>query len=123
MYVNLTDNVHLKYFKHCPHLKQLYINCPELTEQVFTDNIQSLMPELQSLCIQTWKRFSDSFINSFHSMKNIEKVRIRTHNGNQNKYYTKYWYFGKSLSEVMLSPNGVNVIRVNDNCGLISTVE
>ena len=29
------------------------------------------------------------------------------------------WYFGKSVSEVMLSPNGMNVKLINENCGLI----
>ena len=88
MYVNLNDNEYLKCFKRCPHLKELYIQCPQLTEQVFTNNIKSLMPKLQSLWIQTNEQFSDSFINSFHSMKNIEKVKTRSHN--ENKYYLKY---------------------------------
>ena len=32
---------------------------------------------------------------------------------------TKCWYFGKSLIEVMLSPNGMNVKHITHNCGLI----
>ena len=37
---------------------------------------------------------------------------------NSNKF--NYWYFGKHLSELMASPKRNQVIRVNDNCGLIS---
>ena len=31
----------------------------------------------------------------------------------------KTWYFGKSVSEVMLSPNGMNVKHITHNCGYI----
>ena len=31
----------------------------------------------------------------------------------------KKWYFGKSLIEVMLSPNGMNVKHINHNFGFI----
>ena len=102
-------------FKHCPHLKELNIFYPQLTEDVFT-NIQSSLPKLQSLLIETKQKFSDSFINSFHSMKFIQKVMIFDP---KIKNHKKYWYFGKCLSEVMSSPMGKNVIRVTDNCGLI----
>ena len=102
-------------FKHCPHLKDLDIVYYELTEDVFT-NIQSFLPKLQSLRIRTHQKFSDSFINSFHSMKFIRKVLLF----NQNKgFHGKYYYFGKCLTEVMLSPKKTDVIRVTYNCGLI----
>ena len=53
-------------------------------------------------------------------MKSIQKVIYFVYCLPENNYYTKYWYFGKCLTEVMLSPNGKHVIRVNDNCGLIT---
>ena len=51
-------------------------------------------------------------------MKNIQKVRLEF-NSDFLKIPNNIWYFGKSLIEVMLSPNGMNVKHINDNCGLI----
>ena len=100
-------------FKHCKQLIDLDINYDELREDFFA-NIASFVPKLQSLHIRTDNRFSDSFINNFNSMKNIQ---IFNHiYGNQ---YDSNWYFGKSVSEVMLSPNGMIVKHINHNCGLI----
>ena len=98
-------------FKHCKQLKHLVIDYPELTEDFFA-NIETFIPKL-TLRIQTEQQFSDSFIDAFHSMKNIQKVTINL------RYEYKTWYFGKSLSEVMLSPNGMNVKHITHNCGLI----
>ena len=55
--------------------KHLDIDYYGLTEDFFA-NIDSFVPNLQSLRIQTEKRFSDSFIDSFHSMKNMQIVKI-----------------------------------------------
>ena len=100
-------------FKHCKQLIDLDITYTELREDFFA-NIASFVPKLQSLRIRTVKNFSDSFIDSLQSMENIQNVFVWRYNREH-----KFWYFGKCLSEVMLSPNGMNVIRVNDNCGLI----
>ena len=102
-------------FKHCKQLIELDIFCDKLTEDFFT-NIQLFVPKLQTLRIETTEQFSDTFIDSFHSMKFIQKV-ILFNRFDENR---KKYYFGKSLSEVMLSPIGMNVIRVNDNCGLVN---
>ena len=104
-------------FRHCPHLKQLDIRCHQLTEDFFA-NIATIMPKLQSLVVKTDNEFSDSFVDSFHSMKFIQKVMLFQRDVHKYKIHKKYWYFGKCLSEVMLSPFGKKVIRVNDNCGL-----
>ena len=113
---NIKINGNVKAFKDCKQLNEMNINYPKLTEDFFT-NIDLFVPKLQSLKISSDEEFSDSFIESFHSMKNIQKVFVSI---NRNRIHeTKYWYFGKSLSEVILSPKGKNVIRVNDNCGLI----
>ena len=108
---NTVINGSVESFKHCKQLKELDINYSELREDFFA-NIASFVPKLQSLNISTDKEFYDSFINSFHSMKNVQKVKQCLKND-------KNWYFGKHLFKVMLSHNGMNVIRVNDNCGLI----
>ena len=105
--------------KHCKQLKHLDIEYFELREEFFA-NIDSFVPKLQTLRIFTSRHFSDSFIDSFHSMKNIQNVNLFIEILPQMSSSKKYWYFGKSLSEVMLSPNGKNVIRVTDNCGLLS---
>ena len=103
-------------FKHCKQLKQLNIHYPELREDFFA-NIASFVPKLQSLEISTDKQYSDSFIDSFHSMINIRKVFLfRCY----EPIPKMYWYFGKCLSEVMLSPNGMNVKHITHNCGLIT---
>ena len=90
-------------FKHCKQLKHLNINYDELTEEFFA-NIASFIPKLQSLKIKSHQQFSDSFKNSFNSLKNMQKVFVSVINEDNHEYYTKYWYFGKCLSEVMLSP-------------------
>ena len=106
-------------FKHCKELYDIDIVCHKLTENFFT-NIQLFVPKLQSLRIETKKQFSDSFIDSLHSMKNIQKVIISKINNSINPTKkNKKWIFGKCLSEVMLSPNGMNVKHITHNCGLI----
>ena len=64
-------------FKHCKQLNDIDISYPELTEDFFT-NIKIFVPELKSLDIKTDKQYSDSFIHSFNSMKNIQKVELLT---------------------------------------------
>ena len=63
-------------FKHCKQLKHLDINYNGLTEDFFI-HIATFVPKLQSLEISTDEKFSNSFINSFHSMKNIQKIGLR----------------------------------------------
>ena len=110
-----TVNASVESFKHCKQLKYLDITYPELREDFFA-NIASFVPKLQFLQILTEKQYSDSFINSFDSMNSIQRVNLFVDNGKQTN--ENLWYFGKCLSEVMSSPMGKNVIRVNDNCGL-----
>ena len=105
-------------FKHCKQLKHLDIFYDELTEDFFTD-IEKFLPKLQLLKIESVYKFSNSFINSFHSMKNMQKVSLTFNNEENQESYKKIWYFGKCLSEVMLSPNGMNVKHINDNCARI----
>ena len=106
-------------FKHCKQLNDIDINYPELREDFFT-NIASFVPKLQSLRIITDQKFSDSFINSFHSLKNIEKVNLRKGNNFNLGENDKYWCFGKRWLKIKAKYNGrKGVIQVNDNCGLI----
>ena len=102
-------------FKHCKQLIDIDIKYSELTEDFFT-NIELFVPKLQFLLIKPYKQFSDSFINSIHSMKNIQKVNVMV--DRSNIFDSKYWYFDKCLTEVMLSPNGMNVKLVTDYCGI-----
>ena len=104
-------------FKHCKQLKYLDINYSELKEHFFT-NIESFVPKLQSLKISTDKQYSDSFIDSFQSMKSIRRVELVIDGSNNDRYMT--WCFGKCLNEIMSSHNGKESIRINDNCGLIN---
>ena len=62
-------------FKHCKQLNDIDINYSELREDFFA-NIASFVPKLQSLLITTNKQYSDSFIDSFKPMKNIQRVKI-----------------------------------------------
>ena len=50
-------------------------------------------------------------------MKIIQRVEVIAR---YDLIYSKTWYFGKSLIEVMLSPNGMNVKHITHNCGLIN---
>ena len=111
-------NLSVKGFKHCKQLNELDINYPELKEDFFI-NIASFLPKLKTLRIKSRYQFSKSFIDSFQTMKNIQLISFSVTDGYNKVIYTKYWYFGNSLSEVMLSPNGMNVKLINDNCGLI----
>ena len=116
--IHLTDNILLsgsvECFEHCTELYELDIFYDKLTEDFFT-NIQLFIPKLQTLYIETTEQFSDSFIDSFHSMKSIQKVIVNKYNRNNRKF----WYFDKCLTEMILNSNGMNVIRVNDNCGFV----
>ena len=103
--------------KNCKQLMYLEINYRHLDEDYFT-NVKSFLPKLKRLKINSDKQFSETFIDSFHSMKNIEKVFLSVRNVPNYTFDQKYWYFGKCLSEVMSSPKGKDVIRVTDNCGL-----
>ena len=105
-------------FKHCKHLKHIDIGFKGLTEEFFA-NIELFVPKLRILFIKAYKLFSDSFINTFHSMKNIQNVNVIV--DEKKTFVKKYYYFGKSLSEVMLSPEGKDVIEISDNCGLYQT--
>ena len=116
---NTEWNGSIEALKHCKQLIKLDICNPELTEDFFT-NIEIFVPKLRILRIETRKQFSDSFINYFNSMKNLQKVEIHVINGEFEIIQRKYWYFGKSVSEVMLSPNGMNVKHITHNCGLIA---
>ena len=53
-------------------------------------------------------------------MKYIEKVELSVKITSKLMSERKY-YFGKSLIEVMLSPNGMNVKHITHNCGLITS--
>ena len=115
---NTVLNGSVQCFRHCKQLKHLEITYSELTEDFFV-GIASFVPNLQTLEISTEKQFSDRFINSFHSMKSIAKVILIIDNEENETIHKKYWYFRKYLSEVMSSPKAKDVIRVNDNCGLV----
>ena len=102
-------------FKHCKQLIELDINYNGLREEFFT-KIATFVPKLQFLRIKTSEKYSDSFVDYFLRMKNIQKVKL-LHNKELNS--SKSWYFSKGLSEVMSSQKREKVIRVNDNCGQI----
>ena len=105
--------------KHCKQLKHLDIRCEQINEDFFT-NINVFVPKLQFIEITSRIQFSESFIDSFNSMKNIHKVILRVYDSKVNKYNIKNYFFVKCLSEVMLSPNGMNVKHITHNCGLIT---
>ena len=104
-------------FKHCKQLKELDINYSHLTEEFFA-NIELFVPKLQLLRTESHELFSDSFIDLFHSLKSIQKVTSLGLYEEYEAYYFKDWYFGKCLSEVMLSPDGIDIELITDNCGL-----
>ena len=114
VYTVLSGNVEC--FKHCTELTKLSISYLEMTED-FLKKIDSFVPKLQSLETFNKREFSDTFIASFSSMKSLKNFDHIVVDVINQRYQTKCWYFGKSLSEVMSSPNGKDVIRVNDNCG------
>ena len=51
-------------------------------------------------------------------MKSVQNVVHIVDKDILERKHFKIWYFGKCLSEVMLSPNGMNVKPITDNCGL-----
>ena len=106
-------------FKHCKQLYELDISYPELREDFFA-NIDLFVPKLQLLKIGSNKQFSDLFILPFQSMKRIQKIEFRRYNKANKIIDNKTWCFGKSLIEVMLSPNGMNVKHITHNCDSIT---
>ena len=113
--INITENTLLsgsvECFKHCTELIDLEIYYNQLTEDFF-ENIALFVPKLKFLQFSTSGNLPKSFINSFHSMKSIEKVILL-------RYYQTVWYFGKCLSNEMSGPKAKDIIRVNDSCGYI----
>ena len=109
----------IRSLKNCKKLNHLDFGYLQISEDFFT-NINVFLPKLQFISFSSKQEYSDSFIDSFHSMKYIQKVIISVYNLPIIEYYTKYWYFGKCLSEMMLSPNRKHIIRLNDDCGLIT---
>ena len=59
--------------KNCKQLNELEIIYSELREDFFA-NIETFVPKLKLLQMETRKHFSDSFINYLHSIKNIRSV-------------------------------------------------
>ena len=96
-------------FKHCKQLKQLDIQFLRLKEEFFA-NIDKFVPNLQLLSIINTKKFSDSFIDSFRSMKSIRKV---SHKCYSDTTYGSIegitWYFGKYYSEIV--PSSIVIFR------------
>ena len=109
-------------FKHCKQLIDLDLTFSELSEDFF-NNIESFAPNLKLLFISSEKEFSELFIDAFQSMKNLQNVCITYNNKEEKKTHINEWYFGKRLDEVMSCCMRRKVIRINDNCGLISHEE
>ena len=108
-------------FKHCKQLNDIDITYDELREDFFA-NIASFVPKLKTLRFKTRKQYSNSFIDLFQTLQSIQRITYIAIKGYNEIVFKKYYYFGKSLSEVMLSPNGMNVKHINNNCGLISYI-
>ena len=118
IFTNTVLSGNIECFKHCKQLYELSIIYLNLTEDFFK-NIESFVPKLQSLEICRKSQFSDAFIGSFRCVKSLQNIHhINIYDINRT-YLSKYWYFGKSLSKVMLTPKGKDVMRVNDNCAYI----
>ena len=100
-------------FKHCKQLKHLDIEYSGLREDFFT-NIASFVPKLQTLRIITEQNFSDSFIKSFNSMKNIRKVNLRKGDKIGDNDNDKYWRFGESWYETKTRSNEKRVNHINN---------
>ena len=96
-------------FKHCKQLNDLHINYSELREDFFA-NIATFVPKLQSLCITTQKPFSDSFIYSLNSMKNLIKVYLNIVNNDMTAIRFDYSYFGKCYDKIVCET--MDVIRI-----------
>ena len=96
-------------FKHCKQLNDLHINYSELREDFFA-NIATFVPKLQSLCITTQKPFSDSFIYSLNSMKNLIKVYLNIVNNDMTAIRFDYSYFGKCYDKIVCKT--MDVIRI-----------
>ena len=97
---NTILNASIQSLKDCKQLIHLAIDYNELREHFFI-NVNAFVPKLQSLRITTEIVFSDEFIDSFESMKNIMNVEVKT----WNEKYKKSWVFDKCLSEVKSGPN------------------
>ena len=116
---NIILNGNIESFKHCKQLNELYINYPELREEFFV-NIGSFVPNLKILSIRTQKQYSDSFINSVHSMKNIQKITLTFDNPDNRKFNYKFWFSNNGLPEKWVKLWQKKMININDKCVLIA---
>ena len=82
--------------KHCTYLYELEIFYLELTEAFFT-NVYSVVPKLQFLIFSTREVFSDSFIDSFRSMKRLRRVEHHIIDFNIERNFNKKQSFGISV--------------------------
>lgn len=73
-------------FKHCLKLKHLIISYKELTEDFFV-NIQTALPELRVLDIDSDKQFSDSFMVWLSGLPKLKKLVVK-HSSNAHKDMT-----------------------------------
>ena len=96
-------------FKHCEQLNDIDINYSELSEDFFA-NIASFVPKLQSLRITTQKQFSESFFDSLHSMKQLEKVYLNIKNNNFTGIQSQCRYFGKGCEKI--TNETIDVIQI-----------
>ena len=103
-------------FKNCKQLIELDIDYPELREDFFV-NIDTFVPKLQSLRIQTDKQFSDSFIELFLFNKYMKNIFLTFYFSEKrdSDYNHKSWSFNKCLSDVRTSRKLKDVILVTDN--------
>ena len=106
-------------FKHCKQLKHLDIDFDKINVDFFA-NIDTFLHKLQTLGIVTDiynLNLPKLLIESFCSMERLQIVTFKTNSCDWFVHDT--WYFGKYLSEVMFSDNGLNVKHINDNCGFL----
>ena len=108
-------------FEHCKQLYEIIIYHYKLTEDFFI-NIETFVPNLRHLYIETRKQFSDTFIsnNSFQTMEYIQRVRLIVHNYEERKVHKKFWYFNKALSDRKGRKKWKTSKDLPENCGLIA---
>jgi hypothetical protein len=104
----------VKSLSGCSRLKLL--NIFNLCISDFFSGVETALPNLQTLRVgidgTIADEISDSFIDPFLTMKNIQEVSLDS----SGDYY-RGWFFSKQYNELKLMTN--NIIVVNNNCGLI----
>ena len=122
----IEDNDVLSVFGHyCPRLKSLVspLICEEHVMSFFRMYGHKLEELRWSGCYSIVFEEDKQYLEYCPNLKTVgppsNNLLVTFKTNSCDWFVHDTWYFGKYLSEVMFSDNGLNVKHINDNCGFL----